>query len=191
MAKQFASIEPNIRAFIERQRIFFTGSAAAEGRVNVSPKGMDSFRVLGPNAACYLDLTGSGNETAALLRASPRLTIMFCAFEGAPMILRLYGQGRILKRGTPDYDALLAGPFGGVEPAGARHIVYQDIDLVQTSCGYAVPNYDYREDRQVLATWATNKGEDGLHAYRLEKNMRSMDGLPTYYVDEPDAAAAE
>ena len=109
MGKQFAKIEPEHRAFIERQRIFFVASAPPKGRVNVSPKGLSSFRVLGENDVAYLDCTGSGSETRAHLMASDdkRLTIMFCAFEGDPVILRLYGQGQSLMRGTPEYAALL------------------------------------------------------------------------------------
>lgn len=184
MAKQFSKIEDAQRAFILRQKIFFTGSAAAEGRVNVSPKGMDTLRVLGPNRVAYLDLTGSGNETSAHLLASGRLTLMFCAFEGPPMILRLYGQGHALQRGTSGYAELL--PQFGSEPPGARQIVVLDVDLVQTSCGYGVPLYDHRGNRESLIRWAEAKGEAGLEAYRREKNSRSIDGLPTAI-----AAAAE
>ena len=184
MAKQFASIDPSQRAFIERQHIFFVASAAAGSRVNVSPKGLDALRVLDANRVVYLDLTGSGNETAAHLRADGRMTIMFCAFEGAPMILRLYGRGHVLPRGSADYARLLADDFGGVEPAGARQMVVLDIDLVQTSCGYAVPHFDYQEERPGLLRWAESKGEAGLDAYRREKNARSMDGLPTGLFDD-------
>src|SRR5580692_4114725 len=113
MAKMFDRIEPALREFIERQHIFFTASATADSRINLSPKGSDSLRVLGPNQVCYLDQTGSGNEAAAHLRADGRLTIMLCAFEGAPMILRLYGRGRSLPKGSDEYSELLAGPFGG------------------------------------------------------------------------------
>jgi hypothetical protein len=179
MAKQFARIEPAHRRFIERQRLFFTASAAADGRVNVSPKGLDALRVLGENAVAYLDLTGSGNETAAHIKASARLTFMFCAFEGPPMILRLYGRGRVLNRGSCEYDALLTSAFDAREPLGARQIIVLDIDLVQTSCGYGVPLYEYGGERPTLTEWAERKGEAGLDAYRREKNSRSIDGLPT------------
>lgn len=179
MAKQFASIEPNLRAFIERQRMFFTASACAEGRVNVSPKGLDGFRVIDANTVCYLDHTGSGNETSAHLRADGRLTIMFCAFDGPPMILRLYGRGEVLLRGTPAYDELLAAHFPGPAPVGARQIVRQQVDLVQTSCGYGVPLYDYQDERPSLVRWAESKGEEGLDEYRRLKNAVSMDGQPT------------
>ena len=179
MAKQFPSIEPKQRAFIERQHVFFVASAAPGSRVNLSPKGLDALRVLGPNRVVYLDRTGSGNETAAHMLADGRLTIMFCAFEGPPLILRLYGRGRVIRRGGAEYAALLAAEYGGNEPLGARQIVEIAIDLVQTSCGYAVPNYEFIGDRPSLDNWAAAKGPDGLEAYWHEKNERSIDGLPT------------
>lgn len=178
MAKQFERIEADHRSFLERQRLFFTGTAAPSGRVNVSPKGMDCLRVLDPNRVAYLDLTGSGNETAAHLLVSGRMTLMFCAFDGRPMILRLYGYARSLRRGSPGYVDLL--PHWSPEPMGARQIVLLDVDLVQTSCGYGVPLYHYRGDRPSLRRWAEAKGEEGLAAYRREKNARSIDGLPTH-----------
>lgn len=178
MAKQFPRIEDERRAFIEKQKIFFVGSAAPAGRVNVSPKGMDALRVLGPDRVAYLDLTGSGNETSAHVGACAdhRLTIMFCAFEGLPMIMRLYGRGTIHRLGTPGYDALLPH---FTEIVGARQIVQLDVEMLQTSCGYAVPFFDYREDRPNLVRWAENKGGEGLEEYRRDKNMVSIDGFPT------------
>ncbi len=185
MAKQFARIEPEHRRFIERQRLFFTGTAAEEGRVNVSPKGLDALRVLGPDRVAYLDLTGSGNEAAAHLRASGRMTIMFCAFEGPPLILRLYGRGRALARGSAGYAELL--PHWEAEPVGARQIVLLEVDLVQTSCGYGVPLFGYRGERPSLARWTESKGEEGLAEYRRRHNARSIDGLPTGLEEEQTA----
>ncbi|MCU0818821.1 MAG: pyridoxamine 5'-phosphate oxidase family protein [Beijerinckiaceae bacterium] len=179
MAKQFNEIDERLKAFIEAQPIFFVASATAESRVNVSPKGLDCLRVLGPNRLIYLDLTGSGNETAAHLKADGRLTLMFCAMQGAPMILRLYGRGRSIFRDEPEFDALLAAHFGGEEPRGARQIVMQEIDLVQTSCGFGVPLMDFAGHRPVLGKWADAKSDDELVAYRALKNTTSMDGLPT------------
>jgi len=179
MSKMFPRIEPALREFIERQHIFFTASATADSRINLSPKGSDSFRVIGPNQVAYLDQTGSGNEAAAHLRADGRLTVMFCAFEGAPMILRLYGHGRSLPQGSDEYEDLLAGAFNGDEPPGARQIVLLDVELVQTSCGYSVPLFDYKEERLVLQNWASRKGKDGIREYWREKNTASIDGLPT------------
>jgi len=179
MARWFTRIEPALREFIERQHVFFTASATADSRINLSPKGSDCFRVLSPNQTAYLDQTGSGNETAAHLRADGRMTIMFCAFEGAPMILRLYGRGHTIPKGSPDYQRLLAEAFAGDEPPGARQIVVLDVQQVQTSCGYSVPVYDFKEDRETLKNWAARKGEDGIRAYWAENNTESIDGLPT------------
>ncbi|MEC9433996.1 MAG: pyridoxamine 5'-phosphate oxidase family protein [Pseudomonadota bacterium] len=179
MAKQFPDIAPHIARYIDRQKIFFTATAAPGARVNLSPRPTDCLRVLSPSSVCYLDQTGSGNETAAHLLADGRMTIMFCAFEGPPMILRLYGTGTSLQVGTPAYDALLAEAYGGEAPLSARQIVRLDIDLVQTSCGYGVPEFDYVGERTVLLDWADTKGPEGLVAYRAEKNVRSIDGLPT------------
>src|SRR5689334_8442930 len=138
MAKQFQAIDDRLKDFILRQHIFFTASAAAGTRVNLSPRDVASLRVIGPNTVVWLDRTGSGNETAAHLRADGRLTVMLCAFEGPPLILRLYGRGEILPRGAGRYQSLLAAEFGGAEPIGARQMVQLDIDLVQTSCGFGV-----------------------------------------------------
>ena len=186
MGKQFARIEPEQRAFIERQKIFFVASAPPKGRVNVSPKGLSSFRVLGETDVAYLDCTGSGSETRAHLIASDdkRLTIMFCAFDGAPMILRLYGQGRSLMRGTPEY-ADLVPKFE--EVAGARQIVRLSIDLVQTSCGLGVPLFDYKQERGSLVRYWTAQGVNNLRKYWGLKNMKSIDGLPTDFA--PDSMA--
>lgn len=184
MAKQYSEITPDLAAFIARQHVFFTASAAAQGRVNLSPKGLDALRVLGPNQVCYLDLTGSGAETAAHLKADGRLTIMFCAFEGQALILRLYGRGRSLPRGSADYAALLARHFNNEETAGARQIVVLDIDMAQTSCGYGVPKYAYEGERETLIRWAQSRGEHGVAAYRAEQNVVSLDGLATGLVNE-------
>jgi hypothetical protein len=181
MGQQFPAIADRHRAFIASQKIFFVASAAPTGgRVNVSPKGMATFRVLGPNEAAYLDSTGSGSETRAHLLASPdrRLTVMFCALEGPPLILRLYGQGESLMRGTPDYAAMLHH-FDDIP--GARQIVRLAVDLVQTSCGMAVPLFDYREDRQNLSRHWARHDADRMRAYWSAKNLRSIDGLPTRF----------
>jgi hypothetical protein len=187
MGQQFPAITEEHRAFIERQRVFFVASAAPKGRVNVSPKGMATLRVLGPNDVAYLDCTGSGSETRAHLLASDdkRLTIMLCAFEGPPVIMRLYGQGQSLMRGTPEYAALL--PHFEEIP-GARQIVRLAVDLVQTSCGMGVPLFDYKEDRQNLVRHWVRQGAANLKKYWGLKNTKSIDGLPTAF--EPDTMAA-
>ncbi|HWA96270.1 MAG TPA: pyridoxamine 5'-phosphate oxidase family protein [Terracidiphilus sp.] len=172
------------REFIEKQHLFFNASAAATGRVNVSPRAAALLRVLDESTVVYLDLTGSGNETAAHLRDNGRLTLMFCALEGAPLILRLYGEGRIVARGTAEYLSLLASQFGNEEPAGARQMVLLNVQSVQTSCGYNVPLYDYEAEREVLTKWANNKGSEGLEEYRRKNNARSIDGFPTGMFEE-------
>src|SRR6201985_3196231 len=177
MGKQFTSMTPAHRDFIARQRIFFTASATSTSRVNVSPRPTDALRVLDERTVAYLDLTGSGSETAAHLRADGRITLMFCALDEPPSILRLYGRGASLPRNSNDYTALLASAFGNQEPLGARKIVRIDIDLVQTSCGYGVPLFEYVGERETLHRWAKQKGEVGLEEYRRQKNAHSLDGL--------------
>ncbi|MEL6674075.1 MAG: pyridoxamine 5'-phosphate oxidase family protein, partial [Bacteroidota bacterium] len=173
MATQYPEISPYLQSFMEEQKIFFVGTAAADGRVNVSPKGMDSFRVLGPNRIIWLNLTGSGNESAAHVLENGRMTIMFCAFEGKPMILRLYGKARPVHVGEDGWDELYAHfPDQG----GRRQIFDLQVDLVQTSCGYAVPLYDYKEDRDILKKWADEKGPEEVQAYWEKKNLTTIDG---------------
>lgn len=137
MAKQFESIDARLKDFIDRQHIFFTASATGDSRVNISPRETGSLRVIDANKIVYLDRTGSGNETSAHLRADGRLTIMFCAVQGPPMILRLYGRGRTIRRDSSEYGNILLTHFGGSEPSGARQFILLEIDLVQTSCGSA------------------------------------------------------
>jgi hypothetical protein len=183
MAARFESIGVNHRAFIEKQHVFFVASAAPGAHINLSPKGLDCLRVLDERTAIYLDMTGSGNETAAHLKADGRLTFMFCAFEGPPLILRLYGRGRVIPRCGADYADLLTRHFNGEERVGARQMIRLDVDLVLTSCGYAVPNLQFRSERPGLDNWAAQQGKDGLAAYRRQKNMASLDGLPTGFVE--------
>jgi hypothetical protein len=184
MGKQFDRIEPYHREFIERQRIFFNASATAEGHVNVSPRDVAALRVMDANTVAYVDLTGSGNETAAHLLADGRLTLMFCAFEGPPLILRLYGRGRMVPRLSAEYAALLAAHFDNAAPPGVRQIVMLHVELVQTSCGMNVPFFDYVGERDQLIRWAEAKGEKGLEEYWHLKNERSIDGFPTGMFEE-------
>ncbi|MER2605438.1 MAG: pyridoxamine 5'-phosphate oxidase family protein [Siculibacillus sp.] len=179
MAQPFPGLDRSHREFIERQKIFFAASAAPQGRVNVSPRGTEHFRIMSPNAVMWLDLTGSSNETAAHLLVDGRMTVMFCAFDGAPRILRLYGIGRVIGRGSGDWDTLATLEFDGRIPHGARQMIWLDADLVQTSCGYGVPLFDFVAPRDNLDRWATAKSDAELEAYRREKNAVSMDGLPT------------
>lgn len=183
MAKDYPALTAHHREFIARQHMFFTATAAPGARINLSPRSTDMFRVLDDNAVLYLDRTGSGNETAAHLKADGRMTIMMCAVEGPPLILRLYGRGRAIRRGSDEYAALLAQHYAGTEPLGARQMIRLDFDLVKTSCGYGVPFHDYKGERDTMDKWARAKGEDGIAAYWEEKNLLSQDGLPTGLLD--------
>jgi hypothetical protein len=189
MAKHFSSMEPAHLDFIARQHIFFTASAAPTGRVNVSPKDAAALRVLSASRVVYLDVTGSGNETAAHLRLQGRMTLMFCAFEGAPLILRLYGQGRVLARASAEYADLLREEFNNEERPGARQMIVLDVDSVQTSCGYGVPLFDYVAERDTLTRWAAAKGDHGLREYWRAKNAVSIDGFRTGLVEEETPVA--
>ena len=191
MAKHVQSIGPDHKAFIARQHVFFVASAAATGRVNLSPKGLDSLRVLDQRTVIYLDLTGSGNETAAHLKVDGRLTLMFCAFEGPPLILRLYGVGRVLARGAAEYERLLLAHFDGLERPGARQMILLDVQAVHTSCGYAIPHLAFQEERPALDNWARAKGEAGLVAYRSKNNLLSIDGFGTGFAEPEDIERAE
>ncbi len=179
MAQRFGELSEKHIQFIARQKIFFVGTATADSRVNVSPKGMDSFRVLGSNRVAWLNVTGSGNETAAHVQQLPRMTIMFCAFDASPLILRLYGTAKAIHENDPEWKALL--PLFKPLP-GARQIFDVSIDLVQASCGEAVPYFSYVGERETLNDWATKKGKEGLQQYREVNNQLSLDGIPTNIV---------
>lgn len=176
MAEQYGEIPDKLKNFIEKQKLFFVATADVEGRVNLSPKGGDCFRVLGPHRVVWLSLTGSGNETAAHLLACNRITLMFCSFEESPMILRLYGGGRTFHPGSTGWEKLIE-LFP--EKTGNRQIFDIDIDLVQTSCGFQVPYFDYMGERDTLDKWAENKGREGIKNYWREKNRLSLEGKPT------------
>ena len=178
MAKVRPEITSDLAEFIRRQPLFFVASAplAGDGHINLSPKGLDCFEILDPLRVAYLDLTGSGNETAAHLLENGRITFMFCAFEGPPLILRLYGEGRVVTPVNADYGELRRR---FPQHPGARHIIEAHVSRVQTSCGFGVPYMDYRGQRDQLPRWAERKGPAGLERYREEKNARSIDGLPT------------
>lgn len=179
MGTQYDQINDRHAEFIGEQHLFFVGTAMADGRVNVSPKGMDSLRLLSPNRVLWLNVTGSGNETAAHVLDNPRMTIMFAAFNGRPMILRLYGTARAVHHNDDDWDELAA--HFELLP-GARQIFDLSVDLVQKSCGNAVPLFDFVDDRDQLKDWAVNKGNDGLQSYWKQKNTQSIDGRDTLIV---------
>lgn len=178
MATQYGSLNADLRDFILRQHIFFTASATASSRVNLTPREIGALRILDDNTVCYLDRTGSGNETAAHMLADGRLTIMVCAFAGPPQILRLYGRGESLGWDSDGFREVIAAQYGEV-PLGTRQIMKLHVELVQTSCGYGVPLFDYKGERASLENWHNNKGPEGLRDYWAEKNLTSLDGLPT------------
>ncbi len=181
MGQQYSELSDKHIKFISEQKIFFVGTATADSRVNVSPKGMDSLRVLSNSRVIWLNVTGSGNETSAHVQQNPRMTIMFCAFEGAPLILRLYGSARVVHKSDPEWTDLF--PLFTPLP-GARQIFDLAIDLVQSSCGMGVPYYAYTGERELLSAWANKKGEEGIKRYWQEKNQQSIDGLPTHVVEK-------
>ncbi len=179
MANTFDALTPELQAFIEAQPVFFVATAPldAEGHVNLSPKGLGTFRVLSPKRVGYLDLTGSGNETSAHLRENGRVTFMFCAFSGPPRILRVYGRGRTVLPSSDEWNEL-APHFE--ETPGARQILVADVTRVHTSCGFGVPIMEFAGQRDTLVRWAAEKDrKTGLERYRREHNTRSLDGLPT------------
>lgn len=176
MGKLYESIDNRLAEFLGRQHVFFVGTAPTDpdGHLNVSPKGLDSFRILGPNAVAYLDLTGSGIETVAHLRQNGRITLMFCAFEGRPLIVRLYGRGRVVEPGDGEWEALIAR---FPKYPGVRSIVVVDVERIADSCGFAVPRYEYTGERSQLIDYAHNQGPEALKEYRAVKNRRSIDGI--------------
>ena len=182
MGKKFDEIGDQRRQFIEQQKMFFVGTADGNGRVNVSPKGMDSLKVMGDNRVVWLNLTGSGNETAAHLIENDRMTLMFCAFEGSPLILRLYGHARVIHPRDSEWEGL----FSMFRPIpGARQIMDMQVDLVQESCGMAVPLFDFNEQRDMLENyWEERKSGQLLHKYWENRNQVSIDGKPTRILSE-------
>jgi len=180
MAKQFQTISTKLQQFIKQQKIFFVATAASSGTVNLSPKGMDSLRVVNENKVVWLNLTGSGNETAAHLLKNNRMTIMFCAFDGKPIILRLYGTAKIYHKRDKEFEQYFTF---FEENAGARQIIEMKIEMVQTSCGYAVPLMDFKEERTILNDWAKKQGVEKIETYWEEKNTKSIDGFETNIVN--------
>lgn len=181
MGKQYDALSSDMMHFIAKQKLFFVGTATDDSRVNVSPKGMDSMRVIDANRVAWLNVTGSGNETAAHVQINPRMTVMFCAFEGVPYILRLYGQAKVIHHNDDNWNAMYA-LFNPI--AGARQIFELRMDLVQVSCGMAVPNFAYEGDRTLLKDWAEKRGEEGIKDYWQEKNQSSIDAIPTHVIEK-------
>lgn len=184
MGKTYDAIDDTLAEFLRRQPVFFvaTGPLAADGLLNLSPKGLDAFRVLDPHTVAYLDLTGSGVETIAHLRENGRIVLCFCAFDGPPKIVRLHGRGDVLEPCDADFAALAADfpPYPGI-----RSIIRVRVARVADSCGYAVPRMRFEGERDQLLAWAEHKGPDGVEAYRAERNARSLDGLPALHPRPP------
>lgn len=182
MGKIYEEIDDKIRAWIAKQHMFVVATAplSGDGLINCSPKGMDTFRILGPRSVAYLDLTGSGIETIAHLKENGRIIIMFMAFEGGPKIFRFHGKGTALEKGSDAY-AELAPLFPDLP--GARAVIKIDVLRIADSCGYAVPFYDFKEERETLVKLSEKEGKEGLHNYRVEKNTKSIDGLVGYEGD--------
>src|SRR5215472_4271796 len=176
MGKIYPTIDDSVRQFIEGQPVFFVGSAPLDpsGHVNVSPKGLDTFRILGPSTVAYLDLTGSGIETVSHVKENGRIVLMFCNFQGPPKIMRLYGRGRVIEAGDAEFPSL-ARHFPAHE--GPRAVILVEISRIADSCGFGVPLLRYEGQRTQLTAWSQKLGAEGLDAYRREKNQRSIDGI--------------
>ncbi|PID86632.1 MAG: pyridoxamine 5'-phosphate oxidase [Chloroflexi bacterium] len=181
MAKFYDELDDFLTKFIAEQKIFFTATAPANGRLNLSPKGMDTFRVLSSTQVSFMNLTGSGNETAAHLAENGRLTIMFCSFTEKPLILRLYGTGKAVHPRDEAW-AELAPLFP--ESVGNRQVILMDIESIQSACGFAVPFYEYQGERDQLTRWTVNQGEEGIQTYWENRNQVSIDGQPTFLLEE-------
>jgi hypothetical protein len=176
MGRTFDALDDGLTAFLCAQRMFFVATAPSNGgHVNLSPKGLDTFAVLDPNTVAYLDLTGSGIETVAHLRENGRITMLFCAFEGPPRLVRLYGTGSVAPIGTPEFETLSAR-FPSFP--NARTVITVALERIADSCGYGVPRYRYEAERSQLLDWAERKGPEGVATYRDENNVTSIDGLP-------------
>ena len=180
MGQQFSELNDRHIAFISEQKIYFVGTAAETGSVNVSPKGGDSLRVINSKEIAWLNLTGSGNESASHVLQNPRMTVMFCAFEGKPLILRAYGKAKVLHQKDKEW-----GEYSSQFPVSvaARQIFVLDITLVQSSCGMSVPYFSYDSDRDDLAKWSEKQGTDGIVKYWVKNNQKSIDGFKTEIIE--------
>lgn len=181
MSKFFTEVTPELEDFIKAQKIFFVATAAEEGRINLSPKGHDTLRVLSSNKLVWLNLTGSGNETAAHLLKNDRITIMLCAFEGKPLILRIYGHAKIYHERDAEFQKHI-NLFE--ENMGSRQIIVLEVDSVQTSCGYSIPFMDFKEERGQLNSWSKKQGKERIETYWQEKNTKSIDGFETNIIED-------
>ena len=176
MAKFYSKLTSRLQKFIKKQKIFFVATAPEEGRINLSPKGMDSLRVIDKNRILWLNVTGSGNETAAHLLYNPRITLMMCSFDGAPNFLRIYGKGKAIHPQDAEWDEYI---HLFPETPGSRQIFDITVESAQTSCGMSIPYFDYKGEREELNDWARKKGDSGIQKYWQQKNLTSIDGKPT------------
>ena len=177
MGKVHAEIDEYLAKMIQSQHVFFVATAplAAEGNINLSPKGLNTFRILGPRTVAYLDVIGSGIETVAHLKENGRIILMFCAFEGPPVTVRLHGQGRVVEPHSPEFPGLVSQ----FPPHDAtRAVIVVELTRISNSCGFGVPRMKYEGEREQHFSWVRKKGPDGLKTYKAEKNRRSIDGLP-------------
>jgi hypothetical protein len=184
MAKFYTELDEMLCDFIRAQHMFFNCSAPNQGRINVSPKGLDTFRILSNTRVAYLDLTGSECDTAAHIAENGRLTLMFCSFDEKPLILRLYGRGSVVHHRDAQWQELRSH-FPDIP--GERQIIVLDIESIITTCGHGVPKYQFIEHRKQLPNWVCKMGDEKMDAYRHQKNERSIDGLPTYLFEDPPA----
>jgi hypothetical protein len=185
MAKFYDQLDETLRGFIAAQHMFFNASAPNQGRINISPKGLDTFRILSDTRVAYLDLTGSECETAAHIAENGRLTLMFCSYDEKPLILRLYGRGSVIRPRDAQWSELRP-QFPDLP--GARQIVVLDIESIMTTCGFAVPKYEFVGQREMLPDWTCKMGDEKMDAYRHQKNQTSIDGLPTFLFEDSPAA---
>ncbi len=187
MGKLYTEIDDGLKAWIEKHQMFFVSTApqSPEHHLNTSPKGLDTFRILGPNRGDYLDFTGSGIETIAHLRENGRILIMMSAFEGVPNIVRLYGRGRVHFESSEEFKSLVSN-FN--EYPGTRAVIDVEVHRISDSCGYAVPLYSFQGHRETLSKWAQQKGAEGVKEYQQGKNLMSIDGLPGMLMNEDSNA---
>ena len=177
MGRTHEAIDERLAEFLGRQHVFFVATAplSADGHVNVSPKGLDSFRILDGRTVAFLDLVGSGVETVAHLKENGRITLMFCAFEGPPQVVRLHGRGEVIEPGHAEFEALRS-LFP--DHPGVRSVVRVRCERVSGSCGFGVPLSRFEGHRSQLTDWAGRQGPEKLAEYQRRKNAVSIDGLP-------------
>lgn len=176
MADKFDQLDQKHQDFIKAQKLFFVSTAGTDGFINLSPKGMDSFRIINNKKVIWLNLTGSGNETATHLIENNRMTIMFCSFDKRPLILRLYVRAKVIHPKDENWNKNF---HLFPNHTGARQIFECDLDLAVTSCGYSIPFYEFKGERETLTKWSEKKGESGIQNYWKEKNQLSLDGKKT------------